>query len=65
MSAGTRKMIMWTLGMALVGALIGSKDTLSATWYGPFVQIASYIFGGAVIGLVLGYLSSLRLRKSK
>jgi hypothetical protein len=47
--------------MALVGALIGSKDTLLTTWYGPFVEIASHTLGGGIVGFILGFLLSLRL----
>lgn len=65
MNARTRKIVTWTFWMALVGALVGSKDTLAATWYGSFVIVASYILGGALVGLILGFVLSLRLPKSK
>jgi hypothetical protein len=60
-----RKIIMWTVGMAFVGALLASKGSYATTWYGAFLDNPAWIFGGASIGLILGFIFSLRLPVSK
>ena len=65
MNAGARKIAAWTLGMALVGGFLGAKSSYSQTWYGALLDDPVLILGGASVGLVLGFVFSLRLRASK
>ncbi|MCU1244064.1 MAG: hypothetical protein JWO71_4790 [Candidatus Acidoferrum typicum] len=62
MSGQMRKIIFWTLGVALVGAFFGSLDSYSQTWYGVLLDSRVEILIGAVIGAILGYTFSRRLR---
>lgn len=65
MGARTRKIVMWTLGMALAGALLGSKGSYAQTWYGALTDNPAFIIGGACFGLILGLIFSRRLPISK
>ena len=63
MNARTLKILLWTMGMAFVGAIIGSKGSYSMTWYGTLKDSAVEILFGAGIGAILGYVFSRRLAK--
>jgi hypothetical protein len=64
-NAKARKIAWWTLGMALVGAFLGAKGSTADKWYKTFFEEPTLIIGGACIGLILGWLFSLRLPSSK
>ncbi len=65
MSGKIRKIALWTLGMALAGAILGAKGSYSRTWYGVLLDDLGLKLGGACVGLILGFVFSLRLRVSK
>jgi len=61
---GTRtKIVLWTLGLALAGAVLGSQGSYAQTWQGLLRDSYLEILIGAGTGMILGYLFSRRLRK--
>ena len=65
MSAKTRKIVAWTIGMALVGVLVGSMGSYSDVWYEALIDSPSAIVLCASIGLLLGSIFSRNLPASK
>jgi len=65
MSGRTRKIAAWTIGMALAGAVLGAKGSYAHTWYGALVDNPAFILAGACVGLILGFVFSLRLPVAK
>ena len=59
------RIVLWTIFMASIGAFLGGKDSYETTWYGALIDKPLFPFVGALIGLLLGFLFSLRLRASK
>ena len=55
MGARVRKIAAWTLGMALAGAIAGTKANYETTWYGALLGSPQFLIGGAFVGLVLGW----------
>ena len=61
MNSRARKILAWTVGMGLAGAVLGAKSSHALTWYGALVDQPAFVLGGAGIGFILGFLFSLRL----
>ena len=63
MSARTTKIVLWTLGLALAGAILGSKGSYAQTWQGLLRDSYIEILIGACTGMILGSLFSRHVRK--
>jgi hypothetical protein len=61
MSRKMRKIILWAIGMAFVGAFFGSLDSYSLTWYGMLLDSRVEILVGAGVGAIIGYGFSRKL----
>jgi hypothetical protein len=59
MRAKLVKIVAWTLGVAVVGLIIGSKGNQFGA------MDTEYAFGGACVGLTLGLFFASRMRGSK
>jgi hypothetical protein len=64
MSAKTRKIVAWTVGVAFAGAVAGSKGSYSDVWYESLVDSPAFIVLGASIGLLIGSIVSRNLPES-
>jgi hypothetical protein len=53
------------MGWLLLGHSSGAKGSHVNTWYGTLVDDPAFILGGACVGLILGFVFSLRLPVSK
>ena len=47
MNSRVRKILAWTVGMGLAGAILGAKSSYAQTWYGALVDQPAFVLGGA------------------
>lgn len=59
------RIALWAIFMASICAFLGAKDSFETTWYGALIDKPLFPFVGALMGIGVGLLFSVRHQASK